>query len=293
MAADASLYGLGTVLTQIQSDGTHRPVAYASQILTSTEEHYAQIEKESLAITWACECFSNHLIGKSFHIQTDHKSLVSLLSSKLLDSLPVRKQCFRMRLLRFTYTIFHIPGKELIVADALSRAPVSNPTSTDTQFNKAVDAYVNLLLESFPESNGKTVEVYSRGPDSMQPNAQVLQRGMVNLSGPLKPFIQFAGKLNIQKGLHSQIVIPTSLQLEMFGRLHNAHQGIQKCQERAKQSIWWTGLNCQSADLVNNCSICCKETHQPPELLMRSNFLHCHGRRWKLIYSTGRMLVTC
>ena len=45
-----------------------------------------------------------------------------------------------MRLLRFMDTISHIPGKELTLADTLSRAPVSNPTSADTQFSKEVEA---------------------------------------------------------------------------------------------------------------------------------------------------------
>jgi len=125
---------LGAILSQIQSEGTCRSVTFASRALTPTEEHYAQIEKESLAITWACERFSDYLIGKSFHVQTDHKPLVSLLSSTPLDALPVRIQRFRMRLLRFTYTISHILGKELTVANALSRVPVSNLTSADTQF---------------------------------------------------------------------------------------------------------------------------------------------------------------
>ena len=43
-AADASSYGLGAILSQIQSDGSYRLVIYASWALTSTEEHYAQIE---------------------------------------------------------------------------------------------------------------------------------------------------------------------------------------------------------------------------------------------------------
>ena len=109
VAADASSYGLGAVITQIQSNGTVAIIA--SWALTNTEVKYAQIEKESLALTWGCECFCDHLIGKPFHMLTDHKPLVSLLGSKLLDSLPLRVQHFRMRLMRFTYTISHVPGK--------------------------------------------------------------------------------------------------------------------------------------------------------------------------------------
>ena len=77
VAADALLYGLGVVLTQTQSDGTSRTVAYASRALTSTETKYAQIEKELLALPWACERFCDYLIGKPFHIFTDHKPLAA------------------------------------------------------------------------------------------------------------------------------------------------------------------------------------------------------------------------
>ena len=55
-AADTSLYELGAVLTQTQSDRTSRAVAYASQALTGTEAKYAQVNK-SLALTWDCERF--------------------------------------------------------------------------------------------------------------------------------------------------------------------------------------------------------------------------------------------
>ena len=93
VSADTSSFGLGAVILQrTESKLPWKPVAYASCAMTDTERHYAQIEKEALAHTWACEQFSMYLLGKSFLLETDHKLLISLLGTytKNLDSLPTR-----------------------------------------------------------------------------------------------------------------------------------------------------------------------------------------------------------
>jgi len=82
--------------------------------MSRTEQHYAQIEKEVFCIIWASECFADCIIGLKFHIETDHKSLVPLLSIKNLNELPARVQCFWMRMIQFSYSISHIPGKILV-----------------------------------------------------------------------------------------------------------------------------------------------------------------------------------
>ena len=129
VSADASAYGLGAVLRQKQPNGDLRPVSYISR---SPNPSYAQIEKEALAATKACELFQEYLLGKHFKLETDHKPLVPLLSSKSLDEMPIRIQRFRLRLMRFSYKIDHIQGKQICTEDTLSRAPNSEPDKADT-----------------------------------------------------------------------------------------------------------------------------------------------------------------
>ena len=94
VSSDASSYGMGAVLFQKQPEGEHKSVAYISRAMTPTEQRYAQIEKEALAITWACDRFADYLMGMKFHIQTDHKPLVPLFSTKQLDKLPLMRYQF-------------------------------------------------------------------------------------------------------------------------------------------------------------------------------------------------------
>lgn len=85
VSADASSFGLGAVLMQMLPSGELRPVAYASRSMTSTERRYAEIEKEALATTWLLEHWAHLLVGMKFKVETDHKPLVPLFSTKLVD----------------------------------------------------------------------------------------------------------------------------------------------------------------------------------------------------------------
>ena len=127
VSADASLYGLGAVLEQKQKDW--KLIAYQSRSLTAVK--------------------IVSLLGKTFEVQTDRKPLIYLLSSRRdLDCLPPRIQRFRMRLMKYSFNIVHVPGKNLNCADALSRAPKSEPTTMDCTLEKEGNLKFTLTMSS-------------------------------------------------------------------------------------------------------------------------------------------------
>ena len=84
--ADASLRGLGACLIQ---DG--KPIAFASKSLTGAESHYANIERELLAVVFACIWFNTYLQGCRFTVQSDHKPL-EMIHLKSMHNVPPRLQ---------------------------------------------------------------------------------------------------------------------------------------------------------------------------------------------------------
>ena len=115
--ADASLRGLGTCLIQ---DG--KPIAFASKSLTGVESRYACIERELLAVVFACIRFNTYLQGHRFTVQSDHKPL-EMIHLKSMHNAPPHLQRRLLQLQKYDMKIEYKPGSEMLLADALSRCP--------------------------------------------------------------------------------------------------------------------------------------------------------------------------
>ena len=87
LETDASLRGIGVVLSQKDQDWDYRVVAYASRSLRPAEKSwkdYSSAKIELLAVKWAiCEKFKDYLLGSKFTVYTDNNPLVYIKSSKL------------------------------------------------------------------------------------------------------------------------------------------------------------------------------------------------------------------
>ena len=298
---DASRSGIGAALIQIQSDGTRKVVAAASRSLSDTERRYAMIEQEALGVVWACEKFKNYITGLTVRIQTDHKPLISLLNDIELNKLTVRVQRFRMRLMRFSYMIEHIPGKENVLADALSRSQAAANLS-ELSFVDEVEFCVTQS-QSVHASQGKLHEL-----SKLQKADEILAlvRSFVLGSWPayltsndvcLQPYFDNRSLISIQNDLLTmgdRIIIPQTKRVEILQTLHEGHLGITKCRDRARQIVWWPGISQQIAEMVRNCNTCRRHANKVHEPLMPAKFpknpwqkvgsdLFYHGNQWYLL----------
>jgi hypothetical protein len=70
------------------------------------------IEREALAIVWACLKFHEFVMGKEFSILTDHKPLITILGIKDINDMSSRLQRMRLKLMPYSYDMQYIPGKD-------------------------------------------------------------------------------------------------------------------------------------------------------------------------------------
>ena len=207
---------------------------------------------------WACERFSHYLCGlESFRQKTDHQPLVPLINQQDLDKVPLRCHRLLMRLMRFNPKAEYLPGKELVLADTLSRNPLSNPPETsDTE--EDVKAYVDAAEMMRLVSMAKMESIKSA--ISNDPQLSHVLDYTVNdwpkyakdVPEQLRPSHAVRGSLSVvdvEIIYQNRLVIRPALQPEILERIHDGYQSVTKCRKRANTSVF-------IHNKVSNCDFC-------------------------------------
>ncbi|KAE8266963.1 hypothetical protein A4X09_0g5384 [Tilletia walkeri] len=135
LSVDASVKGLGGVLSQDDEHGVERPILFISRQTTDGEKKYAPTHLELAAIWWCVKKLQHYIDGSRVEVRTDHNALRWLWDLKPSDIHETRVQKFKMALtpLEDKITITYNRGQNNVVADALSRAPLPDRTTVETE----------------------------------------------------------------------------------------------------------------------------------------------------------------
>ena len=256
LQVDASKFGLGATLLQ---DG--KPVAFASKSLTKSEVNYAQIEKEMYAVLFGCKRFHQYVYGRDVIVQTDHKPLVPIMD-KPIHAAPPRLQRMILQLQRYSIKLVFVPGKDIPVADTLSRKFLPDQ---DPDISRDLDAQVHLVTSNI-EISDRTVQVI-RDSTNTDPQCQalvdVIMKGWPNIRKscplPVQEYWNFRDELSFHDGLilkGHRLVIPSNLRSDIITKLHLGHMGVEKTLSRARDIVFWPKMSSQITDLILNCDIC-------------------------------------
>lgn len=282
---DASSFGLGSVLLQ-----KNLPVYFASRTLTSAEKNYSQIEKELLAIVFACKRFDQYLAGSRDEIivRSDHKPLEEI-QKKPIHKVTKRLQVMLMALQRYRIRIVHVPGKLMVLSDTLSRAPLD---TTKINFKSDVEVFEIKREQEFKEiveqaNMSSGVRIASKQLDRLRAESRKDQvtrklQEFINLGWPdhklipdeMKPYEKFKEELSTEDGLVfklDRILVPLSLRKEFLEKLHANHMGMETTRNLARDTIFWPGINDQIKQKVNNCESCLKYSGAQRKLPMQSH----------------------
>jgi len=120
LETDASIKGLGAVLSQRKPGSACHPIAYASRSLSNPERHYSITELETLAVVWAIQHFRTYLYGHDVTVITDHSAVRAILDNPESNGKHARwwLKVFGSGINHLK--VIHRPGRENTAADALS-----------------------------------------------------------------------------------------------------------------------------------------------------------------------------
>lgn len=253
---DSSKDGIGACLIQ---EG--HPISYASRSLTATEQNYAQIEKEMLAIVFAVQKYHNFVYGKRFVVQSDHKPLTSIVN-KPMHAISSRLQRMLLKLIKYQFEIVYVKGSEMYLADTLSRSYLEDRVSDDPDMLDVIHVVKQLPISE------RRVEQFIQaihGDPVLSLVYNYCENGWPNkiqkVPPEVKHFYKFKNELYIDCGLllkDSKIVVPSSLRHEMLLLIHEGHFGIEKSKNRAREIMYWPNMAKDIESLILKCEVCQK-----------------------------------
>ncbi len=236
--------GLGAILTQLNPQGEHCVIAYASRKLQKHERNYTPFLLKMQAAIWGMEHFETYLRGRKFTLYMDHRPLEKLgkVHTKTLNRLQEAMNTFDFEIVYKKGSAMPVDylSRNLVSAiswnlDKLLQAQATDPlikALKNVLLNKELphDTRCQALVKLF--SNDYFVEdrlIWCRIKWQFEPSRVVL-------------FLP-------------AILVPQAL-TEAQGELLTGHDGIYKTKEHLMQCFYWPGMDTDIASHLKSCHRC-------------------------------------
>ena len=268
LTTDASKHGLGAHMS-IKG----RVVSFASKALTKTEQNYAQIEKELLAVVYGCKRFHQYLYGKDIVVFTDHKPLEAIFKKPIAQA-PARLQRMLLALRPYRVTVIFKPGRDIPVADALSRLHHEDELEAMAELRKEINLHVHSIVKSIPISDRKmeAIQEASRKDRETQQLRQTILEGWPAkrkwCDAAVIEYWSVRDELAVVEDIvvkGDRVLIPAALRAEILRQLHTAHLGMEKTKQRARQVVFWPGMGKEIEELTKGCETCARFMRANPK----------------------------
>ena len=259
LAADASAYGVGVVISHIFPDNSEHPIAFASRTLTAAERNYAQLEKEALTLIFGVQKFHRYLYGRKFTLITDHKPLTTILGPKKgIPSLAAAHlQRWAILLSAYDYNIRYKCTTEHGNADGLSRLPL--PSTTPTLDAQTVTTFNIGQVQALPVTFQDIQRATRRDPTLGKVYRYVLDGWPSHVPDELKRYKNRETELSTENGCLMwgiRVIIPQTLHSQVLKSLHANHPGVTRMKAIARSYFWWGGLDKDIEELGKSCQSC-------------------------------------
>ena len=206
------------------------------------------------------EKFHQYTYGRKVTVQSDHKPLENIVRKPLLSA-PKRLQRMLLRLQKYDIDVTYVPGRDMLLADTLSRAYLPDCDQGDTE----ADLETVNMLTYLPISAERlsVIRDATKEDTKLQRVIKLILTGWPknkrDIEQDIQHYFAFQDELSFQDGIvfrGERAVIPDTLRADLTRRIHSSHLGVEGCLRRARECVYWQGMNEQIKNFISKCDIC-------------------------------------
>ncbi|KAF8563136.1 hypothetical protein P879_11881 [Paragonimus westermani] len=158
---------------------------------------------------------------------------------------------------KYNFEIGYTPGKNTVLADTPSRAPLATEEDNYTGYEQVYptlaksDSRLPRIRQTFAddeEMEKLEVEIRNGWPDNARQVSEIIY-----------PYFKVRDELTTENCLvfrRERLIIPRAARKLTMQEIHGSHFGVRSCTRRAKDTVYWPGMTSHIKDFVSTCMVC-------------------------------------